>query len=87
LGKVVKLEARQRTPSALCTRLQSGQGRAKEDSPLTPAMMEFVRNVLAPILEKEYFAPNSENELAEKDSDAAHFVSSTATRKLRAVRP
>jgi hypothetical protein len=79
LSKVVKLEPKERTPAVQCRRRQS---------PLNPELKEFIDRAIVPILVKEYLAvTNLENGLAEKDADAAHFVSSTAARKLRAVRP
>ena len=82
MGKVVKLESK-RTASASCTRLQT-----HEASPLTAEMKEFIDRAIVPVLVKQYVAlVGLENDVAEKDTDAAHFVSSTAARKLRAVRP
>lgn len=87
MGKVVKLKSKQRGPATRCTRLQSRRHPAREESPLTPELKDFIDRVIVPILVKEYLAVNNlENDLAEKDSDAAHFVSSTAAPKLRAVR-
>jgi hypothetical protein len=62
-------------------------GHTAAESHLTAEMKDFVRNVLVPILEKEYLALNSENELAKEDADAAHSERYTAAPKLRAVRP
>ncbi len=51
-------------------------------------MKEFIDRAIVPVLVKQYVAlVGLENDVAEKDTDAAHFVSSTAARKLRAVRP
>ena len=51
-------------------------------------MKEFIDRAIVPVLVKQYVAlVGLENDVAEKDTDAAHFVSSTATRKLRTVRP
>lgn len=73
MGKVVKVESK--------------RGQVREGSPLTPEMKEFVRNVLVPILEKEYLALDSENDLAKEDFDAAHSERYTAAPELRTVRP
>jgi hypothetical protein len=79
LSKVVKLEPKERTPAVQCRRRQS---------PLNPELKEFIDRVIVPILVKEYLAiTDAENGLAEKDSDAAHSVRSTAAQELRAVRP
>jgi len=86
LGKVVKLGSK-RIAIASCRRAQSN-GRLRKDSPLTPELKEFIDRAIVPGLVKQYLAlTDLENDLAEKGSDAAHFVSSTATRKLRTVRP
>jgi hypothetical protein len=88
LGNLLKLEPKQRGPATHCRRVQSSRHPALKDSPLTPELKEFIDRAIVPILVKEYLAvTNLENGLAEKDADAAHFVSSTAARKLRAVRP
>ena len=55
---------------------------------LDPALRDFIDRAIVPILVKEYLAiTEAENELARECSDAAHFVSNTAARELRAVRP
>lgn len=88
MSKVVKLESKHRTPADPRTRLQSRRGEVREPSPLTPELKEFIDRAIVPILVKEYLAVTSiENGLAKKDSDAAHFLSSTAARELRVVRP
>ena len=83
MGKVVKLESKQATAPKDCTRLQTAPG----PSPLTPELKDFIDRVIAPILVKQYLALDRENDLAERDSNAAHSVSSTAAPGLREVRP
>lgn len=76
MGKVVKLESKHQASSA------------RGDSPLTPELKEFIDNAIVPILVKDYLAViDLENELAGKDSDAAHSERYTAARELRTVRP
>jgi hypothetical protein len=75
LGKVVKLEP-ERIAAASFGRVQPRSRRAREGSPLTLEMKEFVRNVLVPILEKEYLALNFENKLA-KETPMRHTLSAT----------
>ncbi len=88
MGKVVKLESKQRSLVPQCTRLQSRRGRALEPSPLTPELKEFIDRAIVPVLVKQSLAVNDlENYLAKEDSDAAHFVSNAAARELRAVKP
>jgi hypothetical protein len=59
--------------------------RASKDSPLTPALMEFIDRVIVPVLVREYLT--LENGLADERSDAAHSERYTAARELRTVRP
>lgn len=55
---------------------------------LDPDLRAFIDAAIVPVLVKQYLAlGNCENELAERDSDAAHSVSSTAAPGLREVRP
>lgn len=91
MGKVVKLDGKQRSRAKRCIRLQPAPGHnpAREPSPLTPELKDFLDRTVVPILVKEYLAVNDlENELAKKDSDAAHFgIRTAAPPELRAVRP
>jgi hypothetical protein len=90
LGKVVKLESKPRRAPKLCTRLQSRTARARvrEESPLTPEMKAFIDAAIVPVLVKKYLAlEDREDELAERDPDTAHSVSSTAAPGLGEVRP
>lgn len=87
MGKVVKLGAK-RSVEAPCRRLQPRARRQAEESPLTPEMKAFIDAAIVPVLVKQYLAlEDRENELAERDPDAAHSVSSTAAPGLREVRP
>jgi len=90
LGKVVKLESKPRTAQKVGTRLRSRPARAgvPKASPLTPDLKAFIDAAIVPVLVKQYLAlEDRENELAERDSDTAHSVSSTAAPGLREVRP
>ena len=63
MGKVVKLEVHHQ--AADCTRLRSRSRRAREESPLTPELKQFIDCAIVPILVKEYLAVTAdENELA-----------------------
>ena len=87
MGKVVKLESKPRRAPKFCTRLQSRAARARvrEESPLTPELKAFIDAAIVPVLVKQYL--DRENELAERDTDTAHSVSSTATPGRRKVKP
>ncbi len=90
MGKVVKLESKPRRAPKFCTRLQSRAARARvrEESPLTPELKAFIDAAIVPALVKQYLAiGDRENELAERDTDTAHSVSSTATPGRRKVKP
>jgi hypothetical protein len=55
---------------------------------LDPDLRDFIDRAIVPILVKEYLAiTEADNELARECCDAAHFVSNTAARELRVVRP
>jgi hypothetical protein len=86
LGKVAKLESKTQPVPKVCRRLQRRQA---GESPLTPELKAFIDAIIVPILVKQYLALDRENELdlAERDFDAAHSVSSTAAPGLREVRP
>ena len=86
MGKVVKLESKARPAPKVCRRLQRRQA---EESPLTSELKAFIDAAIVPVLVKQYLALDREHELelAERDSDAAHSVSSTAAPGLREVRP
>jgi hypothetical protein len=91
VGKVLKLEAKRRAAAAPCRRLQARPRRAPTDSPLTPELKGFIDRVVVPILVKETLegsaATAGKNDLAKKDSDAAHSDGHTAAPELRTVRP
>ena len=90
MGKVVKLESKSRMAPRVCRRLQPRPARAgvREKSPLTPDLKAFIDAAIVPVLVKQYLAlEDDENELAKRDSDAAHSLSSTATPGKREVRP
>jgi hypothetical protein len=84
LSKVVKLEAHHQGPAARCTRLQSKPKRAREESPLTPELKEFIDNAMVPAFVKKYLA---EEALANRHEDATHSHSRTAAPRLEIVRP
>jgi hypothetical protein len=87
LGRVIKLN-RSASQSPPCGRGQSNSRRSQENSPLTPELKEFIDRAVVPVLVKQYLAiTEGENDLAGRASNAAHSLSSTAARKLRAVRP
>lgn len=87
MGKVVKLKA-ERIVDAPCRRLQPRPRRQAEESPLTPELKAFIDAAIVPVLVKQYMAlEDRENELADRDADAAHSGSSTAAPGLREVRP
>jgi hypothetical protein len=56
LGKVVKLESKQRAEQEVYTRLQSREATtgARRDSSLTPELKAFIDRVVVPILVKSY---------------------------------
>lgn len=85
MGKVLDLEAKRPTAAAQYTRLQSRRGQAREGSPLTPELKEFIDAAIVPILVKEYLA--LENELAVKPPRAAHSLNRTAAPRPRNVKP
>jgi len=88
MGKVLKLGAKRLAAGAQCVRLQSDRRQARENSPLTPELKEFIDRAIVPVLVKQYLAvTEGEDNLADDAPDAAHFVSSTAARELRAVKP
>jgi hypothetical protein len=55
-----------------------------QESPLTPALKEFIDRAIVPALVKEYL---NEIELANSDSDAAHSQRNTAAPELRTMSP
>lgn len=81
MAKVAKLESKRIAIA------RSGRVQSRKDSPLTPALKEFIDRAIVPVLLKQYLAvAEGENDLAGDALVAAHSVSSTAARKLRAVR-
>jgi hypothetical protein len=65
--------------------LVSAKSRPSEaDSPLTPALKEFIDHAIVPYLVKEALK-NPENDLAKEGSDAVHFDRYTAAPET--VRP
>ena len=88
LGKVVKLESKSQTAPEFRRRLQIGSRQmVTQDSPLTPELKAFIDAAIVPLLVKQYLELDRENDLAERDTDAAHSVSSTAAPGPREVRP
>lgn len=90
MGKVVKLESKPLTAPEVWTRLLSRPAPpgVSKASPLTPALKDFIDRAIVPALVKQCLAlADRENDLAERDSDRAHSVSSTAAPGLREVRP
>jgi hypothetical protein len=72
LGKVVKLESKHRAPAAQCTRLQSRNCRAREESALTPELKGFIDRVAAPILVEWYLSElQNEKQIAERAAGVA----------------
>ncbi len=87
MGKVVKLESKHRPRAVPCTRLR--RERARKDSPLTPALKEFIDRVIVPILVEEYLSvTEGEIELAKPAPRATHSLPATRPhRGIGNVRP
>lgn len=72
MGKVVKLESKNRAPAAPCTRLQSRRGSAREDSTLPPELKGFIDRVVVPILVQTYLSElRNEKQIAENGAGMA----------------
>jgi len=87
LGKVVKLEAHQQRPATLRTSLQSGQSRARPQSPLTPELKGFIDRVVVPILVRDYLSSiDHKKQIADGHEGVASCESMAVSQDVEVVR-
>ena len=87
MGKVVKLESKQRPTATPCTRLQLRRASARKGSPLTPELKGFIDRVVVPILVRDYLSGmDQKKQIADRREDVASCDSMNISQNAEAER-